>query len=140
MLAKLFPTGTIDERLETWAEVEAAVTAFVKTWETSIGQGLPLLVNDAAAFASWGASSDIAGIQPSLDGLTTTLGQALGAGAAALMLNTLNLLVVRAANTDVHALQTNGTAIRWDPGCADGYDEYGICKSYFVSLSHKITR
>lgn len=132
LLDKILPDGSVDQQVDTWIEAEGAITDFVKVWETDVGEGLPLLVNNATVFANWGASSGITGTQPSLDGLTTSIGQALGAAAVSSIFAQLNILVGRAADTDVHALQTNGTAIAWDTGCENGYDAYGICgNGYF---------
>lgn len=126
LLGKLFPTGSTDQTVSTWADVQAAVGDFVKSWSSSVADGLPLIAGDATTFANFASAAAITSAEPALDTLATSIYQALGAQVVSGIWNDLNLAVCRGADTSVVALQTNGSDILWDTGCTS-YDSSGLC-------------
>ncbi|KAK4504289.1 hypothetical protein PRZ48_005205 [Zasmidium cellare] len=128
----LFPAGSSAGEITSWAEVAQDVGNFAATWQKSIGSGLPDLVNNVTLFTSFGDSSPITGERPSLDGLTNTLSQSVGAYTISVIIQQLGWAVARAENLDVSNLQsTQGSSLAWDTGCDNGYDSNGICVGYF---------
>ncbi|KAI9696925.1 MAG: hypothetical protein M1820_008000 [Bogoriella megaspora] len=130
LVGKLFPSGTVDDEFQDWSEVSADVGKVTSAWKNSVAEGLPLLQDNVTAFIQWSQGSGLSGIRPSLDGLENAMSQALNTYAISDIINTQGLVVARAPNTDVHALQTNGTKLEWDTGCSGGYTN-GICDSFF---------
>jgi hypothetical protein len=107
------------------------VGTLTTTWKNSTAQALPDIVNNVTVFNVFNMQSGLSGIRPSLSDLENSLSQSLNAYAISQMLSELSLVVSRGANTDVNALQTNGTKLMWDTGCGSGYDSYGVCAEWY---------
>lgn len=148
MLSKLlFPPGSPEGEIAAWADVAKELADFTVTWQKSVGSGLADIVNDPSAFTGFCEKSPITGERPSLDGLTASISQSVGAYVSKVIqvlaisltilhqvisaiLNELNFVVTRAADLDVANLQQTKT-LWWDTNCGDGYDSHGLCDTYF---------
>ncbi|KAF2236690.1 hypothetical protein EV356DRAFT_565497 [Viridothelium virens] len=131
LIGKLFPSGTVDGEFSDWSQVSGDVGKVTDAWKNSVASGLPELQNNITAFIAFNQQSGLSGIRPSLDGLENSMSQALNTYAISDIINTQGLVASRAVNTDVHALQTNGTKLEWDTGCGSGYTEWGVCDTFF---------
>ncbi|KAL8639286.1 MAG: hypothetical protein Q9228_003668 [Teloschistes exilis] len=49
------------------------------------------------------------------------------------------VIITRALNTDVNQLQLNGSAYQFDTGCGHGYDEWGMCGSWWYDSTNHIS-
>ena len=130
LLGKLYPSGTVDGEYQDWADVSNDLGKVTDSFRASVAQGLPLIQNNVTAFISWSQGSGLSGDRPSLNGLTDSMTQALNTYAIAQVINSQGIVVSRAPDTDVHALQTNGSQLNWDTGCSGGYTN-GICDTFF---------
>ncbi|KAL8685994.1 MAG: hypothetical protein Q9218_007419, partial [Villophora microphyllina] len=50
-----------------------------------------------------------------------------------------NVIITRALDTDVNQLQLNGSAYQYDTGCGQGYDEWGMCGSWWYDSTNHIS-
>lgn len=130
LLGKLYPKGTVDGQYQDWTEVSKNVGKATDAFRASVASGLPLIQNDINAFISWSQGSGLSGDRPPLQGLTASMTQSLNTFAIANIISALGLVVSRAPDTDVHALQTNGSQLNWDTGCSGGYTN-GVCDTFF---------
>ena len=130
LLGKLFPTGTVDGQYQDWTVVSQNVGKATDSFRASVASGLPLIQNNITSFISWSQGSGLSGDRPALQGLSASMTQALNTYAIASIISALGLVVSRAPNTDVHALQTNGSKLNWDTGCSGGYTN-GVCDTFF---------
>ena len=128
---KFLPTGTVDGQYQTWSLVSQNMGKVTDAYRRSIASGLPEVQNNITNFITWSEASGLSGFRPSLNGLVDSFTQALNTYAAARIIASLGFIVTRAANTDVHALQTNGSALAWNTNCDGGYDSSGVCDTYF---------
>ena len=128
---KMFPSGTVDGEYQDWSVVAANIGKCTDAFRTSVAQGLPLIENNITAFIQWSQVSGLSGYRPPLHGLSENMTQTLNTYAIARILSTQGIVVSRAANTDVHALQTNGSQLNWDTGCGGGYDNVSVCDTFF---------
>lgn len=130
LMGKLFPSGTVDGEYQDWTAVAANLGKCTDSFRDSVAAGLPLLQNDVNAFISWSQVSGLSGNRPSLNGLTDSMTVALNTYAIASVISSQGIVISRAPNTDVHALQTNGSQLNWDTGCSGGYTN-GVCDTFF---------
>ena len=126
-----FPPGDVAGDVTAWSDVAAQVGKFTSTWQQSVGSGLPIVQNNITAFIAMGQQIPISGVRPSLDGLTTSIAQSIGAYTISACIQELGWVVSRAEALDVSALQNSGQTLWWDTNCGGGYDSNGICDSYF---------
>ena len=130
LMGKLFPVGTVDGEYQDWTVVTQNVGKCTDAFRASVSSGLPLIQNNITSFISWSQGSGLSGTRPSLQGLSDSMTQALNTYAIAQIISSLGLVVSRAPNTDVHALQTNSSVLNWDTGCSGGYTN-GVCDTFF---------
>ena len=128
---KMFPSGTVDGEYQDWSVVAANVGKCTDAFRVSVSQGLPLIENNITTFIQWSAISGLSGYRPPLHGLAENMTQSLNTYAIARILSTQGIVISRAPDTDVHALQTNGSQLNWDTGCGSGYDNLSICDTFF---------
>lgn len=50
-----------------------------------------------------------------------------------------HVIITRALDTDVNQLQLNGSAVQYDTGCGHGYDEWGMCGSWWYDSTNHIS-
>ena len=131
LLGKLFPSGTVDGQYQDWTAMSKDLGKATDAFRTSVAQGLPLVQNDVNTFIKWSQNSGLSGERPGLDGLVGSMTQALNTYAIANIISSQGIVVTRAANTDVYALQNNGSRLNWDTGCGSGYDSNGVCSTFF---------
>lgn len=130
LLGKLFPSGTVDGEYQDWAKVSSDLGKVTDAFRSSVAEGLPLVENDVNAFITWSQNSGFSGFRPSLNGIVDSMTMTLNTYCIAQIISSQGIVVSRAANTDVHALQTNGSQLNWNTGCSGGYTA-GICDTFF---------
>ncbi|CAD6593696.1 MAG: hypothetical protein ASARMPREDX12_007471 [Alectoria sarmentosa] len=130
LLGKLFPSGTVDGEYQDWSVVAQNLGKVTTAFQSSVADGLPILENNVTNFIYWSQNSGLSGFRPSLSSLVDTMTQTLNTYAISQIISTQGIIVSRAPNTDVHALQTNGSKLNWDTGCSGGYTA-GICDTFF---------
>lgn len=130
LLGKLFPSGTVDGEYQDWSVVSQNLGKVTDAFRASVADGLPLVENDVNNFITWSQNSGLSAFRPSLNGLVDSMTQTLNTYAIAQIISSQGIVVSRAPNTDVHALQTNGSQLNWDTGCSGGYTA-GICDTFF---------
>lgn len=147
MLGKLFPTGELDQTVETWADAASQLGTVTQAFQNSVAAGLPILQDDVQNFIKWSQASGLSGNRPSLDSLSNDMSQALTAYATSRIMSDIGKLLVplqitpfltiagivvaRAPGIDVHDLQANhADDLNWDTGCSGGYTN-GVCDSFF---------
>lgn len=128
---KLFPSGTVDGQYQDWSVIAGNVGKYTDSFRELIAQQLPLIQNNVTTFISWSQMAGLSGNRPPLHGLAENMTQAMNTYAIARIITTQRIVVSRAHDTDVHALQTNGSILNWDTGCGAGYDSLGVCDTYF---------
>ena len=128
---RIFPAGTVDGEYQDWSLVAANVGKCTDAFRNSVAQGLPVIENNITAFIEWSQVSGLSGYRPPLHGLSENMTITLNTYAISEILASQGIVVSRAANTDVHALQTNGSQLNWDTGCGGGYDNVGVCDTFF---------
>ena len=131
LTGKLFPKGTVDGEYQDWSVVAANIGRFTDAFRKSVADNLPLIQNNVTTFVRWAQVAGLSGNRPPLHGLAENMTQALNTYAISRILTTQGIILSRAVNTDVHALQTNGSQLNWDTGCGAGYDNLGLCDTFF---------
>lgn len=156
-----FPPGSVEGEISAWADVAKQLADFTDTWRKSIGSGLSDIVNDPSTFTGFCEKSPITGERPSLDGLTGSISQSVGAYVSthkkknstvrrtvrlmftyqviSAIINQLGFVVTRAADLDVANLQQT-KKLQWDTHCGDGYDSHGVCDAYYFGKFHRRLR
>lgn len=130
LLGKLFPSGTVDGQYQDWTVVLQKLGQVTDAFRASVADGLPLIQDNVTSFISWSQNSGLSGFRPPLNGLTDSIALSLNTYAISQIIQTQGIVVSRAPNTDVHALQTNGSKLNWDTGCSGGYTN-GVCDTFF---------
>ena len=128
---KIFQRGTVDGEYQDWSVISANLGRCTDIFRATVADELPLIQNNLTTFIQWSEISGLSGYRAPLNGLAQNMTQALNTYAIARILDTQGIVISRAANTDVHALQTNGSQLNWDTGCGGGYDSFGICDTFY---------
>ena len=128
---KIFQRGTVNGEYQDWTLIAANIGKCTDTFRATVAEELPLIQNNLTSFILWSEISGLSGYRAPLNGLSQNMTQALNTYAISRILDTQGVVISRAANTDVHALQTNGSQLNWDTGCGGGYDNLGICDTFF---------
>ncbi|KAG8532578.1 uncharacterized protein KY384_002455 [Bacidia gigantensis] len=139
LFGKIFPEGVIDKQVATWQDVADSLGTVTKAWQDSMAEGLPILQDDVQQFVKWSQESGLSGNRPSLNALSNDMAKALTAygtskaiadlvvtSARRLKQYSAGIVVVRAPDVDIHALQNSGTKLTWDTHCQDDYQS-GLC-------------
>ena len=130
LLNRLYPSGTVKGEYQDWTDVANDLGKATDAFRHSVAEGLPLIQNNVTSFIYWSQNSGLSGIRSSLDGLSEAMTQSLNTYAISRVITTQGIMVSRAVDTDVHALQTNGSKLNWDTGCGGGYTN-GVCDTFF---------
>ena len=130
LMGKLFPVGTVNGQYQDWTVISQNVGKCTDAFRASVASGLPLIQNNITSFISWSQNSGLSGTRPALQGLSDSMTQSLNTYAISQIISSLGLVISRAPDTDVHALQTNGSVLNWDTGCSGGYTN-GVCDTFF---------
>ena len=92
MLGKLFPTGELDQTVETWADAASQLGTVTQAFQNSVAAGLPILQDDVQNFIKWSQASGLSGNRPSLDSLSNDMSQALTAYATSRIMSDIGQL------------------------------------------------
>ena len=130
LLGKLFPSGTVDGEYQDWTVISQKLGQVTDSFRASVADGLPLIQDNITSFISWSQSSGLSGFRPPLNGLTDSMALSLNTYAISQIIQSQGIVVSRAPDTDVHALQTNGSKLNWNTGCSGGYTN-GVCDTFF---------
>lgn len=130
LTGKLFPAGTIEGEFQDWSLVEQNLGQVTDAYRKSVAETLPIIQNNVDDFTQFSRNSGLSGFRPSLNGLADKITLSFNTYVISRIMATQGFIVSRSADTDVHALQTNGSHLRWDTGCSGGYTN-GICDSFF---------
>ncbi len=128
---KLYPSGTVEGQWDTWKEVQNNVGKITDAFQASVAGAVPVLENNITAYIQFSQGSGLSGYRPSLPGLSEALTQAFNTYVISRVMAVSGYVLSRTPNTDVHALQTNGTKLNWNTNCGGGYDANGLCDSFF---------
>ena len=130
LLGKLFPSGTVDGEYQDWTVISQKLGQVTDAFRSSVADGLPLIQDNVTSFINWSQNSGLSGFRPPLNGLTDSMALSLNTYAISQIIQTQGIVVSRAPDTDVHALQTNGSKLNWNTGCSGGYTN-GVCDTFF---------
>ena len=130
LLGKLFPSGTVDGQYQDWTVISQKLGQVTTAFQSSVSDGLPLIQDNVTSFISWSQNSGLSAFRPPLNGLTDSMATSLNTYAISQIIQSQGIVVSRAPDTDVHALQTNGSQLNWDTGCSGGYTN-GVCDTFF---------
>jgi len=137
----LFPVGTTQDQVNQWASISNQVGTVVQQFQGSVSQIIPTINNDVTnfiAFASTGGFSVTP--LPDLSNESNALLKGLTTFIVGKALESSNIHIGRAVDTDVNALQLNSSdTISYDTGCGKGYDAAGICGPFWFDHKNAVT-
>ena len=135
----MFPSGSLDSQIEDWDEISSSMTTVYETLQSSIDTALSLIQSNITDFIAMGNTGIYSGAIETLPDLTQQILHPLLTFEASLAFQMQGIIITRTVDTDVHALMTNGTSLNWKLDCTTGYDENGICGTFWYDSSMSIT-
>lgn len=135
----MFPSGSLDSQIEDWDGISSSMTTVYEALQSSIKSALSLVQSNITDFIVMGNTGVYSGAIETLPDLTQQILQPLLTYEASLAFQMQGVIITRTLDTDVHALMSNGTDLNWQTDCTAGYDDNGICGTFWYDSRTDIT-
>ncbi|KAL8867194.1 MAG: hypothetical protein Q9174_005818, partial [Haloplaca sp. 1 TL-2023] len=132
------PGGISDTNVEI-SELGSALARIVSQLQTNIQNTLVMVLSNFSLFFDFVHDGFFSTQIENLNTLTQNVTLALNTYLASRALQNDNVIITRGLNTDVNEMQVNGTAIGYDMGCGNGYNEWGMCGQWWYDSTNRIS-
>ncbi|KAF4628775.1 hypothetical protein G7Y89_g9378 [Cudoniella acicularis] len=127
----MFPVGTAGGEADDWNAISGSLGTVTNNLQASVTSAQALMQSDVESFLALVGSGAFSTILGSLDNLKEGILAALYTYLVSEAYKSKGVFISRQFNTDVHALQTNGTSLNWDTHCEGVYDSNGVCDTFW---------
>ena len=117
----IFPTGTADSQQTGAAAVSQSMGNVITSFRNNYASALNATNSDVGSFLTFARNAPISGKIPDLNSTVDQCLTALYTYIISQVYQITNVILTRQVQTDVNALSSNGTRLRWDTGCGKGY-------------------
>ena len=119
-------------------EVNANIDNILQEIRASIDSGCSKMLSEADIFIGFATNGAFTRPLPALKLLTDHLKKRLNTFMVATALSSIGVIVGRAENTDVRAVQASGQKLHWEVNCPK-YNDQNICDTYWFDKKTKTT-
>ncbi len=129
----LFPVGTLDTQATQFDQIANAMGTVTVYLQDNVTEALAAVQNDPVTFLAFtGAGNFSVNPVPTISDQSDAILTALNTYVISQCLQQNNWVIARAIDTDINALQTNGSDPNWSiPGCGNGYSSDSRCGGYY---------
>ena len=122
-----FPeAGSEESQIMDWADIGAGMGTVVGWLQSNVSEAVSMIQTNVTTFKVVAGAAPYTAPLPALDSLKSQIVKGLYAYTISMAYNATDKVLVRALDTDVNALGTNGTKTSW-PVCNTGYYANGTC-------------
>ncbi|KAL8827727.1 MAG: hypothetical protein Q9191_003009 [Dirinaria sp. TL-2023a] len=121
------------------AELSSGLARIVSQLETNIQNSIVLVMSNFSLFFDFVQDGFFSTQIENLNTLTQNVTLSLNTYVVSQALQNDKVIITRALNTDINELQMNGSAHQYDTGCGHGYDEWGMCGSWWYDSTNRIS-
>ena len=142
----LFPVGTLNTQVTQFAQIAESMGTVTTYFQNNITQALAAVQGDPVSFlAITGSGNFSVNPVPTISDESDAILTALNTYVISQCLQKNNWIIARAIDTDINALQANGSDPNWSiPGCGTGYSANSICGAYYwnsaIDVSYTLTK
>lgn len=135
----LIDKGQISDTEVQVAELGSDLARIVSQLQTNIQSSLISVMSNFSLFFDFVQDGYFSTQIENLNTLTQNVTLSLNTYIVSQALQNDHVVITRAVDTDVNQLQLNGSAVQYDTGCGHGYDEWGMCGSWWYDSMHRIS-
>ncbi|KAL8963971.1 MAG: hypothetical protein Q9183_004803, partial [Haloplaca sp. 2 TL-2023] len=121
------------------SELGSALARIVSQLQTNIQNTLVMVMSNFSLFFDFVHDGFFSTQIENLNTLTQNVTLALNTYLASRALQDDEVIITRGLNTDVNEFQLNGSAIGYDTGCGNGYNEWGMCGQWWYDSTNRIS-
>ena len=121
------------------AELSSGLARIVSQLQTNIQNSIVLVMSNFSLFFDFVQDGFFSTQIVNLNTLTQNVTLSLNTYVVSQALQNDDVIITRALNTDINELQLNGSAYQYDTGCGYGYDEWGMCGSWWYDSTNRIS-
>ncbi|KAI4153358.1 MAG: hypothetical protein L6R39_001597 [Caloplaca ligustica] len=135
----LVASGNLGDSDVQIAELSSNLARIVSQLENNVQNALVLVMGNFSVFFDFVQDGYFSTQIENLNTLTQNVTLSLNTYIVSQALQNDEVIITRALDTDVNELQVNGSAIGFDTGCGYGYDEWGMCGSWWYDSTNRIS-
>lgn len=121
------------------AELGSQLARIVSQLENNVQNSLVVVMNNVSIFHDFVDDGFFSTQIENLNTLTQNVTLSLNTYIVSQALQNDKVIITRALDTDVNALQLNGSAYGYNTGCGYGYDEWGMCGNWWYDSTNHIS-
>ena len=135
----LLDKGSLSETDVQVAELSSDLARIVSQLQTNIQNSIVLIMSNSSVFFDFVQDGFFSTQIENLNTLTQNVTLSLNTYIVSQALQDDDVIITRALDTDINELQLNGSALHYDTGCGYGYDEWGMCGSWWYDRTNHIS-
>lgn len=135
----LVASGNLGDSDVQVAQLSSSLARIVSQLETNIQNSLVLVMSNFSIFFDFVHDGFFSTQIENLNTITQNVTLSLNTYIVSQALQNDEVIINRALNTDINELQLNGSAYAYDTGCGHGYDEWGMCGSWWYDSVNRIS-
>ena len=117
-----------------------SIGLIVTQLQTNVQNGVSVVLNNFTVFIDFVSDGIFSTQIQNLNTMTQNLTLALNTYVVSQALQDDNVIITRALDTDINALQLNSSAsLAYDTGCGHGYDQWGMCANWWYDSINDIS-
>lgn len=135
----LIDRGQISDTEVQVAELGSDLARIVSQLQTNIQSSVVSVMSNFSIFFDFVHDGYFSTQIENLNTLTHNVTLSLNTYIVSQALQNDHVIITRALDTDVNQLQLNGSAVQYDTGCGHGYDQWGMCGSWWYDSTNHIS-
>lgn len=135
----LMATGDLSQSEVQIAQLGSDLARITSQLQTNIQNSLVMVLSNFTLFFDFVRDGFFSTQIEDLNTLTQNVTRSLNTYLVSQALQDNDVIITRALDTDVNQLQLNGSAVNLDTGCGYGYDEWGMCGSWWYDNVNHIS-
>ena len=135
----LLATGSLSDSDVQVAELGSGLARIVSQLENNVQNSIILVMSNFSIFFDFVEDGFFSTQIDNLNTITQNVTLSLNTYIVSQALQNDDVIITRALDTDVNELQLNGSAVNYDTGCGYGYDEWGMCGSWWYDSANHVS-
>ncbi|KAI4187815.1 MAG: hypothetical protein L6R41_002554 [Letrouitia leprolyta] len=135
----LLSTGDLKDSDVQVAELGTQLARIVSQLQSNVQNALVLVMSNVSVFQDFVSDGFFSTQIENLNTITQNVTLSLNTYIVSQALQNDKVIITRALDTDVNALQLNGSANGYDTGCGYGYNEWNMCGNWWYDSTNHIS-
>ena len=135
----LIAVGDLSQTDVQVAQLGSDLARITSQLETNIQNSVVVVLSNFSLFFDFVQDGYFSSQIEDLNTVATNVTLSLNTYVVSQALQDDKVIITRALDTDVNELQLNGSAVNYNTGCGYGYDEWGMCGSWWYDSTNDIS-